>query len=122
MLRQQLHFRQQHRILEYLGKELFLGHGRSEIIIVNALFLGLLLRCQQEGRPVSLASLEGDFTPEEMNHLSSVARRRDALISEQAISDCCNVIREAYGRSVRTGEDALRAMQQQFQHKKGYGG
>ena len=82
----------------------------------------LLLRCQQEGRPVSLASLEGDFTPEEMNHLSSVARRRDALISEQAISDCCNVIREAYGRSVRTGEDALRAMQQQFQHKKGYGG
>ena len=83
---------------------------------------GLLLRCQQEGRPVSLASLEGDFTPEEMNHLSSVARRRDALISEQAISDCCNVIREAYGRSVRTGEDALRAMQQQFQHKKGYGG
>ena len=82
----------------------------------------LLLQCQQEGRPVSLASLEGDFTPEEMNHLSSVARRRDALISEQAISDCCNVIREAYGRSVRTGEDALRAMQQQFQHKKGYGG
>lgn len=82
----------------------------------------LLLQCQQEGRPVSLTSLEGDFTPEEMNHLSSVARRRDALVSEQAISDCCNVIREAYGRSLHTGEDALRAMQQQFQHKKGYGG
>ena len=83
---------------------------------------GLLRQCQLEGRPVSLPSLEGDFTPEEMNHLSSVVRRRDTLVSEQAMADCADVIRNEYERTVRTGDDALRAMQQKLRTKKGYGG
>ena len=82
----------------------------------------LLRQCQLEGRPVSLPALEGDFTPEEMNHLSSVVRRRDTLVSEQAMADCAEVIRNEYERTVRTGDDALRAMQQKLRTKKGYGG
>ena len=82
----------------------------------------LLLQCQRDGRPVSLTALEGDLTPEEMNHLSSIARRRDTLVSEQAIADCVNVIRGEYARTVGTGPEALRAIQQQLQNKKGYGG
>lgn len=82
----------------------------------------LLLQCQRDGRPVSLAALEGDFTPEEMNHLSSVVRRRDELVSEQALADCAGVIRDAYEKNLRSGEDALLAMQQKLRTKKGYGG
>ena len=83
---------------------------------------GLLLQCQRDGRPLSLGTLEGDFTPEEMNHLSAVVRRRDELVSEQALADCANVIRDAYEKSLRSGEDALLAVQQKLRTKKGYGG
>ena len=83
---------------------------------------GLLLQCQRDGRPLSLGTLEGDFTPEEMNHLSAVVRRRDELVSEQALADCANVVRDAYEKSLRSGEDALLAVQQKLRTKKGYGG
>lgn len=83
---------------------------------------GLLLQCQRDGRPLSLGTLEGDFTPEEMNHLSAVVRRRDELVSEQALADCANVVRDTYEKSLRSGEDALLAVQQKLRTKKGYGG
>ena len=82
----------------------------------------LLRQCMEQGRPVSLASLEGDFTPEEMSHLSSLSGRYQDLVSDQVVKDCTEVIRTEYEKTLRTGEDALMAMRSRFQDKKGYGG
>ena len=83
---------------------------------------GLLRQCEAQGRPVSLAALEGDFSPEEMSHLSSLTERYRDLVSDQAVKDCADVIRTEYEKTLRTGEDALMAMRARFQDKKRYGG
>ena len=83
---------------------------------------GILKDCHEHGRPVLLASLEGQVTPEEMKHLSRVVRKKDELVSERALADCVAKIREGYERSLRTGDDALMAMQARLREKKGYGG
>jgi len=82
----------------------------------------LLRQHHAQGRPVQLSSLEGELTPEEMKHLSMVARKRDQLVSDRALLDCAAIVREEYERSVRTGDDALLAMQARMKEKKGYGG
>ena len=84
--------------------------------------LQLLLQHHAEGRPVQLSSLEGELTPEEMKHLTLVVRKRDQLVSDRALQDCAAIVREEYERSLRTGDDALRAMQARLKDKKGYGG
>lgn len=83
---------------------------------------GILKDCHEQGRPVMLSSLEGQITPEEMKHLSRVVRKKDELVSERALADCAAIIREEYERSLRTGDDALMAMQARLREKKGYGG
>ncbi len=83
---------------------------------------GILKSCHEQGRPVMLSSLEGQITPEEMKHLSRVVRKKDELVSERALADCAAIVREEYERSLRTGDDALMAMQARLREKKGYGG
>lgn len=83
---------------------------------------GLLRQCQLEGRPVTLASLSQELTAEEMNHLTQVVRKKDDLVSEQALQDCAAIVRDSYERRIRSGADALRAAQARAQKKKGYGG
>ena len=87
---------------------------------------GLAARLAEESRPVSLASMSGEFTPEEMNHLTMVVRNRDQLVSDTVVRDCAKRIREEYEKKLRTsagtGEDALLARQAQLKAKKGYGG
>ncbi len=83
---------------------------------------GVLQSCHEQGRPVSLAALEGQVSPEEMKHLSRVVQKQDELVSDRALTDCAAIIREEYERSLRTGEDALKAMQTRLREKKGYGG
>ena len=83
---------------------------------------GMLLQHHREGRPTLLASLEDALTPEEMKHMTRVVRKKDELISDRVLSDCTAIVREEYERSLRTGEDALLAMQARLKGKKGYGG
>ena len=83
---------------------------------------GLVKQLTEEGRPVSLASMSGEFTPEEMNHLTAVIKNRDQLVSDVVVKDCVRKIREGYEKSLRTGADALLARQVQLKAKKGYGG
>ena len=83
---------------------------------------GLLLACYRQQRPVSLSSLQGEFGPEEMSHLSALTERYRSLVSDQAVQDCTRVICTEYEKSLRTGEDGLLAMQARLQEKKGYGG
>ena len=83
---------------------------------------GLVQALDRQGRPVTLAAMTGDFTPEEMNHLTRVVKDRDQLVSDTVVRDCARKIRETYEKKLRTGPDALRALQEQMKAKKGYGG
>ena len=83
---------------------------------------GLVKQLAEEGRPVTLASMSGEFTQDEMNHLSQVVRNRDQLVSDAVVRDCAAKIREEYEKTLRSGADALMARYAQLKTKKGYGG
>jgi len=83
---------------------------------------GLVRQMAHEHRTVTLASMSGEFTSAEMNHLTRVIRDRDQLVSDTVVRDCAEKIREAYEKKLRTGTDALLARQAQLKAKKGYGG
>ena len=82
----------------------------------------LLKESSEQGRTVSLATLQGDFSPEEMSHLSALTEQDRSLVSDQVVQDCASVIRTEYEKTLRTGEDALMAMHARFRDKKQYGG
>ena len=66
----------------------------------------------QSGRPVSLAALGPDLTPEEMAHLSYVMSRDTAPVSDEAFADYLRVIQEEYeGRSLTRSEENLRRVE-----------
>ena len=76
----------------------------------------------ERGLRVSLAVLE-DFTPDELTHLSAVAQKQDALVSEAAFSDYLSVIREQSQKTQQNlSQDALMDLQARLKRKKGYGG
>ena len=83
---------------------------------------GLMTQLQEEGRPVQLSSLSGEFTAEEMNHLTAVSRRNDSLVSEAVVRDCAGKIRDEYEKSLCAGEESLLSRQARLKAKKGYGG
>ena len=76
-----------------------------------------------QGKPVSLAALEQEFSPEEMAHLSAVLAKDDCTVCEQALQDYIRIIREECAkRSGRSTMDALAAARDTYKDKKGYGG
>ena len=105
-----------------------------------ALFAGVTLRPEQfscellgrayaalaarnaAGQSVTLGALEGEFSPEEMAHLSAVAGKNDQIINEDALRDYVDVIRQEDERRNRRGGDALLALAAQRREQKGYGG
>ena len=82
----------------------------------------LILQLREQGRPIGLSALSGEFTSEEMNHLTAVCKRNDALVSEAVIRDCVGKIRDEYQKTLCSGEEALLSRQAQLKAKKGYGG
>ena len=74
------------------------------------------------GQSVTLGALEGEFSPEEMAHLSAVAGKDDQIINEDALRDYVDVIRQEDERRNRRGGDALLALAAQRREQKGYGG
>ena len=77
----------------------------------------------QSGRPVSLAAMEGDFTPEEMSHLSYILSKDTSPVSDEALADYLRVIQEEYeGRTRARSEDSLRLLAEQMKSTKQYGG
>jgi DNA primase len=77
-----------------------------------------------EGGTVSAAVLEGQFSPEEMTHLTGVLAKEDTLVSDNALRDYLFVIREEYERTHHPDKDpnALLALKEQRKQKMGYGG
>ena len=80
------------------------------------------VRLHREGLRVSLASLQ-DFSQEESNRLSDIARRYDKVSEERAFTDCVAVIREENEKKDSANSDAdLLALSQSLKKNKGYGG
>ena len=85
----------------------------------------LLHRRWQEGKPVALPALEGQFTPEEMDQLSAVVQEPQARnTAEAALGDFKQIIlAECRKAEIHSeGEEGLLALKQTLKQKKAYGG
>lgn len=83
---------------------------------------GKVRQLYEDGRNVQLGALSGDFSAEEMNHLTAICKKNDRLVSETALKDCAGKIRDEYEKSLFSSDDALRTLHTRLKAKKGYGG
>lgn len=83
----------------------------------------LLRQRWQEGRRLALAALDGEFTPQEMDHLSAVLQEPQPRNTAQlALADMKQTVLEERRREgIHSGED-LTALRNELKQKKGYGG
>ena len=71
--------------------------------------------------PVSIPSLAGTFTMEEIEHLTGILNKPEVLSNGQkALGDYINIIKTEKQNS--SAEDDLRAFAEQMRNRKGYGG
>ena len=84
----------------------------------------LLWENRAAGRPVTLAALAGELTPEEMSHMTGVCQQPESLANgHQALEDYINIIcREANKRAGGTETDPLLAAMEKYRKTKGTGG
>ena len=75
----------------------------------------------QAGFSVTLATLEGNFTPEEIRHLTAIVRREETLVQDEAVDDYIRLIEEESHRRQARDEGDLLAMRNRLQKIKGYG-
>jgi len=82
----------------------------------------LLWQARQEGRPVSVASLAGQFTSEESSHLSAICQQPESTHNaSQALEDYIRIIRTESSKRTGSGSlDPLLAATEKY--KKGTGG
>ena len=76
------------------------------------------------GRSMTVASLSGELTGDEMSHLTAVVQKPESRTgAERALEDYCRVIHEeAQKRAAGAGTDPLAAAAEKYKNKKGYGG
>ncbi|MBU5626904.1 DNA primase [Oscillibacter sp. MSJ-2] len=74
-----------------------------------------------QGRPLSIAAMASDLTPEEMSHLTGVMQKPEVLAnSAQALQDYIRVVNDEYTKRTRqAGLDPLLAAQEKYKEKKG---
>ena len=84
---------------------------------------GMLKKRWQEGRPVTLAALDGAFTPEEADHLAAVMQQPQPMHTAQAALEDYKqtILAESRRGEIRSGED-LAGLRETLKQKKGYGG
>ncbi|MBE6963557.1 MAG: DNA primase [Ruminococcaceae bacterium] len=83
-----------------------------------------LWQAKTEGRRISLASLSGSLSPEEMSHITAVCQQPESVQNgRQALADYIRIIRtEAEKRSNGADTDPLLAVIEKNKSKKGTGG
>ena len=83
----------------------------------------LLRRRWREGRSVSLAALEGQLAPEELDGLTAAAQQPQARnTAREALEDCKQtILAESRRGNIHSAED-LNGLQQALKQKKAYGG
>ena len=73
----------------------------------------------QEGQSITVSAMNGEFQPEEIAHISRVARKNEGTVNEQAFRDYISVIRSE--ASKRGSKDLMAALNRR-RDKQGYGG
>jgi len=83
----------------------------------------LLRQRWQAGKSVTLASLEGQLAPEELDQLTAIAQQPQARnTAQEALNDCMRTILAEHGRvDIHSAED-LNGLKQALKQKKAYGG
>ena len=104
------------RLLDDLKEEQF-----SSALLGRA--YGVFRRRWQEGRPVTLAALDGQFSPQETDHLAAVVQEpQPRHTAETALADYKQtILAESRKGDIRSGED-LASLRDTLKQKKGYGG
>ena len=69
--------------------------------------------------PINISSMSGEFTPEEIAHITNIVQSRESVVNEQALGDYITRIREQAAK--RNSKDLAAAMER-YRDKKGYGG
>lgn len=84
----------------------------------------LLWQARQEERTVSLASLSGTLTPEEMSHVTAVCQQPESLSNgRQALEDYISIVQEEADKRTGGNTDPLLAATEKYKDKKkGTGG
>ena len=77
---------------------------------------------RHHGGLVSLAALEGQFTKEEMEHLTGVAQKGGNLVNEDALQDFVTIIRGEYAKREARQDQDLMALRDRLKNKKGMDG
>ena len=76
-----------------------------------------------EGRSVSLAALEGRFTPEEMDQLTAIVQQPQARnTAQEALEDCKRIILAEHRKGDIKSPEELMELRQALKKKKGFGG
>ena len=84
---------------------------------------GLLRERWRAGRSVSLAGLEGQFTPEELDQLTAAVQQPQARGSaREALEDCRQTILAEHRRGEIHSAEDLAGLKQALKQKKGFGG
>ena len=84
--------------------------------------LETMLDRSAHGLQLSLASLPESFSPQEIAHLTRIAQKQDAPLTEAALRDYCTIIQEEYEKANLHTPEALLALRDRLQNKKRYGG
>ena len=84
--------------------------------------LETMLDRSAHGLQLSLASLPESFSSQELAHLTRIAQKQDAPLTETALRDCCTIIQEEYEKANLHTPEALLALRDRLQDKKRYGG
>ena len=84
--------------------------------------LETMLDRSAHGLQLSLASLPESFSSQEIAHLTRIAQKQDAPLTETALRDCCTIIQEEYEQAHLHTPEALLARRDRLQDKKRYGG
>lgn len=84
-------------------------------------FYGIIREKAESHVPISMAALSGTFTAEEIDHLTSLLQKPEALVNgRKALGDYINIIKTE--KQSASAESDLRAFAEQMRNKKGYGG
>jgi len=78
----------------------------------------LLWDCRAAGRPATLSTLAGEFSAEEMSHLTGVVQQPESLANgNQALRDYINIIREEAKKRAGGAEDPLLAAMMKYKKR-----
>lgn len=73
----------------------------------------------QEGESVSIPAMGGDFTPEEVSHITRISQKQEGIVSEKALGDYIGVIQS---EAAKRGSKDLMAALHRRREQNGYGG